>query len=70
MFNVLGCIAFVWVASFYWIEPNLADVPGASGGAFFLWGEGAVPILLGFVVLDLLWVLRDAGFTTGEVRDA
>ncbi|WP_431263338.1 hypothetical protein ACQ859_25685 [Roseateles chitinivorans] len=38
-----------------WIEPELADVPGANGGAAFIWAVQAIP------VAALAW-LFDASF--------
>ncbi|OIR01850.1 hypothetical protein GALL_161520 [mine drainage metagenome] len=38
LLNVVGAIAYLVVGSrLWWIEPELADVPGASGGAAFIW---------------------------------
>jgi len=44
--NVVVAGAFLGVASFSWIEPELADYPGASGGAAVVWFMTAVPLLL------------------------
>ena len=44
--NVAAAGAFLGVASFSWIEPELADYPGASGGAALVWFMTAVPVLL------------------------
>jgi hypothetical protein len=44
-------------ASCCWIEPQLKDEPGASGGAAFVWALGALPILASFVLADLGWAL-------------
>lgn len=44
--NIVGVTAFLVVASQVWIEPELADIPGASSGAAFVWAITAVPIAL------------------------
>ncbi len=51
--NVLAAVVFVGVASFTWIEPELADVPGANGGAAFVWFMSAVPIVVLSLVLNV-----------------
>ena len=55
--NVMGVIAYLALASRCWIEPELAGVPGASGGAGAVWFFSAFPILVLFLALDSLWVL-------------
>jgi hypothetical protein len=57
LLNVVGIVAFLVSASDTWIEPELADVAGASGGSGIVGGLTALPIFLGFGLLDLLWVL-------------
>jgi hypothetical protein len=44
--NAAAACAFLAVASLWWIEPELADIPGASGGAGVLWFMTAVPIFV------------------------
>lgn len=54
--NLFGMAAFLkWSASCCWIEPELKDVPGASGGAAFVWAFGPLLILVAFVLVDLIW---------------
>ena len=55
LLNLAGMVAYLLVASKYWIEPKLADMPGASGGAAIVWFDYAVPILLGFLLLNVAW---------------
>ncbi len=43
--NALLAAAFLWFTSSLWIEPDLRDIPGASGGG---------PIIF---MLALLWLL-------------
>lgn len=51
--NVLGAGAFLAIASSAWIEPELAEVPGASAGGPIVWVLAALPIALIFVLSDL-----------------
>jgi hypothetical protein len=53
--NGIGVITYLVFASRCWIEPELADFPGASGGAPIVWGLTALPILLFFALLDFIW---------------
>jgi hypothetical protein len=48
--NLLGLTLFVRFAARTWIEPELANEPGASGGEFMVWGLSALPILLLFIL--------------------
>ncbi len=48
--NAIGIVVFLALASRAWIEPELADVPGASGGDAFVWAGLVFPVL-GFVAL-------------------
>jgi hypothetical protein len=54
--NVAVAIAYVRVASISWTEPEVRDIPGASGGAPLVWALTAVPIVL-FALLANLGVL-------------
>jgi hypothetical protein len=54
--NVIGIFAYLGYASDCWIEPELANVAGASGGAAIVWGISAYPILLLFFALNSIWV--------------
>ncbi|WP_029922797.1 hypothetical protein [Nevskia soli] len=51
--NLAGAVAFLIVASHTWVEPELTHLPGAAGGGAVVWVLGALPILLGFVLIDL-----------------
>lgn len=51
--NVAGAFLFLYVASMFWIEPELADIPGASGGAGIAWFFFVAPIILVAVILNL-----------------
>lgn len=47
--NLLGIALFLHFAIPTWIEPELANEPGAGGGAFMVWGISALPILVLFL---------------------
>ncbi len=54
--NLLGVTFFLrWSASCCWIEPELKDVPGASGGTAFAWAFGPLLVLVAFVLADFTW---------------
>ncbi len=52
--NAAGIALFFALAVKTWIEPELANVPGASGGAAFVWGISALPIFLLFIVANFI----------------
>lgn len=54
--NLAGMAAFLAIASQVWIEPEVADVPGANVGNAFAWLVSAVPILLLFAIGNLGWM--------------
>jgi apolipoprotein N-acyltransferase len=56
LINMAGMILFLPIASSFWIEPELTDVPGASGGAAVGWAVFAAPVFLGFVLANILWL--------------
>jgi hypothetical protein len=51
--NLFAAILYLGVASISWIEPELAEFPGASGGAGLVWFMTAVPVFLLSVALNL-----------------
>jgi hypothetical protein len=58
--NFVGASVFLLIASRSWIEPELADIPGASGGQGIVWFLSIAPILLFFVSLNfttLCWAI-------------
>lgn len=52
--NVAGATTFLMLASQSWIEPELANIPGASGGAAFGWFGTAVPLFAVFAIGHLV----------------
>lgn len=54
--NVVGAAAFLWLASKTWIEPELRHEEVARGGDAVLWAVTALPVLIAFLVLDLVWL--------------
>ena len=52
--NVFGIGAFLAFASKAWIEPELANQPGASAGDFIVWGISALPILVIFIIAHIV----------------
>ena len=45
---------FLYVASDTWIEPDLAEIPGASGDAGLVWFVSAGPFLAAATLLNLI----------------
>lgn len=56
--NSVGVLLFLILASSAWIEPELANVPGASGGAAFGWFATAVPVFVGFAIAHLVMAVK------------
>ncbi|MBC9033098.1 hypothetical protein IAG41_11925 [Sphingomonas sp. JC676] len=54
--NLAGIAAFLTAASRSWIEPELANVPGASVGDAFIWFVMAAPVLALFLIGNLAWL--------------
>ena len=54
--NVVGAAAFLCLASKTWIEPKLHHEAVARGGDGVVWTLTALPVLISFVVIDLLWL--------------
>lgn len=48
--NLMGMAFFLHLAVQTWIEPELANKPGASGGEFIVWGISALPVFLIFML--------------------
>jgi hypothetical protein len=57
--NAVGALAYLGVASrLWWIEPGLADIPGASGGAALIWFQVSVCFFTTFLALNYAALLR------------
>lgn len=56
--NFAGMIVFFRAASYFWIEPELANIPGASGGAAFGWIALAFPIFVFFILAHIVGFAR------------
>jgi hypothetical protein len=54
--NVVGAAAYLWIASKTWIEPELRHEAVARGGDGVVWTLTALPVLIAFLVVDLLWL--------------
>ncbi len=54
--NGLGVIAFLALASISWIEPELRGEAVATAGVAMVWGLTALPVLVAFMLADLVWL--------------
>ncbi len=61
--NPIGVALFLRFAAQTWIEPELANEPGASGGASMVWGLSALPVFLIFMLAHFV-----VGFISGAQR--
>ena len=61
LFNLFGACVFLLVSSLFWVDPRIADVPGASGADPILWAQIAFPIAKIFVPFNLLFILWACG---------
>jgi len=64
LLNVIAAAAFVWLASWTWLEPNLRGEEVARGGDALVWMTGAAPVLGLSLVGNTLWL----GFVRREQR--
>lgn len=56
--NAGGSLLYLIVASSCWTEPEVRDIPGASGGSPFVWVFFALPFPFLFFILNAGLVLR------------
>jgi hypothetical protein len=57
--NAIGAVVYLIVASrLWWIEPEVADIPGASGGSAFIWFPVSVYFCATFIAVNLAGLLR------------
>ena len=54
--NAAAAAAYLLVASVAWTEPEVRDIPGASGGGAVIWVLTAVPLFLLTTVANLIVV--------------
>jgi hypothetical protein len=66
--NAVGIAIFLFTASHFWIEPELATVPGANTGNALGWVFLAAPISIFFIFGDLLWTAVKVAKVRGRVR--
>lgn len=52
--NFIGIGLFLYFAIQTWIEPELADMSGANGGSFIVWGITALPIFVLFMLAHII----------------
>ena len=51
--NILGIVCFLYLAVPTWVEPELANEPGASSGESVVWAFSALPILVIGILMHL-----------------
>ena len=56
--NAAGIALFLYLASKTWIEPELKGLQVATGGAAVVWAFSALPVMLLFLLVDLVWFGR------------
>ena len=57
--NAVGAAVYLIVASrLWWIEPAVADIPGASGGAAFIWFPVSIYFFVTFLAVNCAALLR------------
>lgn len=59
--NIIGAAAYVWLSSLTWLEPELRGEDVARAGDAMVWAMTALPVLVGFALADLVWLIRRAG---------
>ena len=57
LINLAGAGAFVWFASWTWLEPNLRGEDVARGGDARIWTTAAAPILGLFLLGNTVWLV-------------
>jgi hypothetical protein len=57
--NFLGAAAYLWLSSRTWREPELRaeKIPNSAGDAA-VWSMTALPLLIAFLLANLVWLLR------------
>ena len=69
--NICGIGLFFALAVRTWIEPELANEPGASGGAAIVWAGSALPVFLLFIIANsVLGIVAARQFASGRRQGA
>jgi hypothetical protein len=56
--NLVGVVIFLsWSASCCWVELELQDVPGASGGSPIVWVLGPFILCVVCILADFVWAV-------------
>ena len=53
--NLIGIFFYLKNASLAWAIPEEAGLNPATAGVAMVWGLGALPILVLFLIVDLIW---------------
>lgn len=56
LLNVIATAAFVWLASWTWLEPNLRGEQVARGGDALVWMTGAAPLFGVSLLGNAVWL--------------
>jgi hypothetical protein len=56
--NAVGAAVYVWLSSWTWLEPELRGQDVARAGDAMVWAMTALPVLVGFALADLVWLIR------------
>ena len=54
--NVIASAAFLHLASWTWLEPNLRGEHAARGGDAVVWMLGAFPVLAAAALANVVWL--------------
>ncbi len=61
LLNIAGVAAFLLIASsMAWAQRGFEHDPGATVGTFLVWGAVALPLPLGFLLLDFMLLILAA----------
>lgn len=55
--NGVVAVLFQAFSSTQWLEPEVRDIPGASGGAPFVFMSAVIALLVPLLLLNLVWLL-------------
>jgi hypothetical protein len=57
LLNIVAAAAFVWLASWTWLEPNLRGEDVARGGDALIWMFSAAPVLGFSLLANAIWLV-------------